>query len=190
MRVLHIVINPFTHDSRVLKSTKTAELVAEAVRVFAVHEKELAENEDNEGIEITRFPLKTKPWPKYIFIQLIKYFELFFRMRHEGIRWKPTIVHAHDLNALPIGRAIAKRTGARLIYDSHELWIGQQSRNSYIWPIRKLMDAVESYFARKCDEIITVSPGIARILEKHLHRHTVQVVRKYRFLGQTTAEST
>jgi glycosyltransferase involved in cell wall biosynthesis len=177
MRILHIVINPFTHDSRVLKSARAAKSVAGAVRVFALHEHGLDENEENEGIEVRRFRLKTRPWPRYLLIQILKYCELLFRMRREGIRWRPDIVHAHDLNALPIGCAIATRTGARLIYDSHELWIGQQARNTYIQPIRMLMDAVELYFSRKADEIVTVSPGIARILEKRLGITTVHVVR-------------
>lgn len=177
MRILHIVINSFTHDSRVLKSARAAKSVARAVRVFALHEHGLDENEENDGIEVRRFRLKTRPWPRYFPLQVLKYCELWFRMRKEGFRWRPDIVHAHDLNALPIGRAIATHTGARLIYDSHELWIGQQARNTYKRPIRILMDAVEVYFARKADEIVTVSPGIARILENRLGKAAVHVVR-------------
>ena len=36
--------------------------------------------------------------------------------------WRPDVIHAHDLDTLDFGVDLAARTGARLVYDSHELW--------------------------------------------------------------------
>ena len=75
------------------------------------------------------------------------------------------VYHAHDLDALwPSARAAARR-GARLVYDSHELFVEQSSlvrrpaiRGFWRWLERRLI--------RRVDRVLTVSSAIAECLRQ------------------------
>lgn len=79
--------------------------------------------------------------------------------------WKPDVVHAHDLFTLAAGHRIASSTGARLIYDSHELELGRNGRftKSEMWLKKKL----EGGLITKSDAVITVCDSIADHLKDY-----------------------
>jgi len=67
----------------------------------------------------------------------------------------PDIVYCHDLETLPIGRAISKRTSSRLIYDSHEDWPQMESMYSKGWG--KFTGIIENRLLKHVDLIVTVN---------------------------------
>jgi glycosyltransferase involved in cell wall biosynthesis len=73
----------------------------------------------------------------------------------------PDVVHAHDAAMLAPGWLAARRAGARLVYDSHELATEVPYR-SRAWAA--LVAAVERAFVSSADAVITVSDGIAERL--------------------------
>jgi glycosyltransferase involved in cell wall biosynthesis len=73
---------------------------------------------------------------------------------------RPTLVHANDWNTMWCGVAIKLTCGARLIYDSHELWADRNGR----WERRWWLLASEALFVRVADATITASPGYADAL--------------------------
>ncbi len=79
-----------------------------------------------------------------------------------GVAFKPDVVHAHDLFTLLAGQRIAKQSGARLIYDSHELETGRNA--TYTALERGLRARYERYLIAKTDAVITVSDSIADYL--------------------------
>ncbi|MBD8063117.1 glycosyltransferase [Oceanitalea stevensii] len=82
----------------------------------------------------------------------------------EGRRRRPDVVHANDGNTLVPGRLIARRTGAALVYDAHELW---RHRNVRDRPVGKHVEALtERVVIRRADGVVTVSPSIARWLQR------------------------
>ena len=78
----------------------------------------------------------------------------------------PSVVHANDLDTLPAGLIVARRSGARLVYDAHELY------SEFDAPPPRLARAVilwlEGALARRADSVVTVSDGIARELASRL----------------------
>jgi glycosyltransferase involved in cell wall biosynthesis len=76
---------------------------------------------------------------------------------------RPDVVHAHDAAMLAPGWLAARRCGARLVYDSHELATGVPYR-SPAWAA--LVAGVERGFVRRADAVITVSDGIAERLQE------------------------
>jgi glycosyltransferase involved in cell wall biosynthesis len=78
----------------------------------------------------------------------------------------PSVVHANDLDTLPAGLIVARRSGARLVYDAHELY------SEFDAPPPRLARAVilwlEGALARRADSVVTVSDGIARELKSRL----------------------
>lgn len=73
------------------------------------------------------------------------------------------IYHAHDLNTLPAAFLIRKKTGGKLVYDSHELYPEISGLN---WLERRLFSILESHLIKDCDHVITVNESIASELKQ------------------------
>ena len=74
------------------------------------------------------------------------------------------VFHAHDLNVLPLAWWMARKQKAKLVYDSHELYV---EKNRVIkatafkkWRQRK----AEQFLVRRCDAVITVGEKIAEYM--------------------------
>lgn len=78
-------------------------------------------------------------------------------------RFGADVVHANDGNTLAAAMVIRLLTGARIVYDSHELW---RRRNVRRRPVAPIVEAIiESVGIRAADAVVTVSPSIARWLQ-------------------------
>lgn len=76
------------------------------------------------------------------------------------------VVHANDLDTLPAGFALARRAGARLVYDAHELYSEFEKPAPRL--ARRLLVMLEGALARRADAVVTVSDGVARELQTRL----------------------
>lgn len=82
-------------------------------------------------------------------------------MESVALALKPDIVHCHDLDTLYAGHQIAQKTGALLVYDSHEIYLELH----FLHPMLKPQYAqIEADIFPKIDGFVTVSPAIGRIL--------------------------
>ena len=157
---LHIVRNSFTYDSRVLKETESIQNanLFKQVKICAFqNNKDDAEYDDFQGRKVWRVPLRTKTLPKNLPSQLIKYCEWHWRIIKTYGHQPIAVIHCHDLAPLPIALHLKLLTGARLIYDAHEL----ETEMAGSYGIRKWMARiVERLMIRGVDAMITVSPSI------------------------------
>lgn len=78
-------------------------------------------------------------------------------------RYQTDFVHCHDLITLPAGRAVARRLGAKLIYDSHEIY---EELASHTPPVRAVLSRMQRYYSRHLDGFITINDSIAEFLTK------------------------
>jgi glycosyltransferase involved in cell wall biosynthesis len=90
-------------------------------------------------------------------------------------RLRPDVVHAHDAAMLLPGIIGARLTGARLVYDSHELATSVPYRERlWAW----FVACIERLVVPRCVAVITVSDGIAeRLRQRYDLRQTPTVVR-------------
>jgi glycogen(starch) synthase len=108
-------------------------------------------------MSLARFVSLVQFYIKY-YVQLNKF------LITEGIKFSPTVVHANDLDTLWAGWQIKKKTGAKLVYDAHEIWTEQGLNlpkallNAYGW--------LECYLFRKIDMFVTVNDSIAQELKR------------------------
>src|SRR5690554_6076579 len=118
-KVANIVLNDFTNDSRVLKTSKSLMSLGFDPTVVAMHNQGLLEDELVQGLKVKRIKLVTRPWPKWKPIQLLKYIEFLVRasMSFRNVE----IIHCNDLNALPVGLLVKLfGRGKKVVYDCHE----------------------------------------------------------------------
>ncbi len=88
---------------------------------------------------------------------------------------RPDAVHAHDAAMLLPGLLAARRAGARLVYDSHELATGVPYRRG---PWSALVAGAERIGVPRADAVIAVSDGIAaRLRERYGLRERPAVLR-------------
>src|SRR5215212_4763186 len=177
MRCLSIVLNAFTNDSRVLRQSETLAKKGFKVTVFALHEDKLPLKEEHAFFSLRRSKLRTRGWSKRKPAQLIKYVECVVRMVAAGVRVRPTVVHANDWDALPIGYLIARLTGAKLIYDAHELWRDPAVHDGMPAALLDLGVRLEGWLARRADGVMTVSESIAADMAENMKIVKPQVVR-------------
>jgi glycosyltransferase involved in cell wall biosynthesis len=162
-RVYSIVLNPFTNDSRVLKTAVSLRKAGYDARVIAIYEEGLAQEEIIEGVPVRRVKLRTKSWSKHPLVQIIKYFEFLVRAVYacrEG-----DILHCNDLNALPVG-AISKllRRKQKVVYDAHEYEINASPGEGKMRIRLKYL--LEKALIRYADRVVTVSRSIAEAYGK------------------------
>jgi glycosyltransferase involved in cell wall biosynthesis len=177
VRCLLIVLNAFTHDSRVLRAAEALSASGWKVSVFALHENGLPLQQDEQTHEVRRFWLASRSWPRHRVIQLFKYVECLLRMVWAGIQMKPTIVHANDLISLPIGYLVAKVLRARLVYDAHEYWADPSDKTEFPPWLFECGVWLERVLARRADAVLTVSDGIAQEMARAMKIPPPVVVR-------------
>jgi glycogen synthase len=77
---------------------------------------------------------------------------------------RPDVIHANDWPA-PIAMWGKQTTGARIVYDSHE-FAREEHSESWLWRMlcRPHVCAIEAAGVHDADRVVTVSPGITRLL--------------------------
>ena len=97
------------------------------------------------------------------------YIKLFF---DSASCYKPHVFVAHDLPMLPVAAKLAEGCGAKLVFDSHELYSEQEfSRRE-----KRRWSEIEAKYIGLCDVVITVNRSIADELEMRYGITDVKVI--------------
>jgi glycosyltransferase involved in cell wall biosynthesis len=159
---LHLTHTDIESDSRILK-----EMGALAVAGYKISGLGVALNEGSQkspiafSADIGAIKLISRQWtflPRTL-RHVVSLFELVAKMLPNAIRKKPDIVHCHDTLVLPLGVIVKIFTGARLVYDAHEL---ESDRNGLSRLQGRLTLWVEKILWRFVDALIVVSPSIQK----------------------------
>jgi glycosyltransferase involved in cell wall biosynthesis len=94
-------------------------------------------------------------------------------MLPDALRYPADVIVAHDLPILATAVDAAKYHGAKLVYDSHELYCEQEFEPR----LQRMWSAIERRFIGACDTVITVNPSIARELITRYGLARVEVVQ-------------
>lgn len=191
-----IVKNQLWNDARVKKEALTLSRMGLAVTIIAYPEEGCPEREDWNGISIIRVPrsgalkarlrnvldsceegertllgrfveaLRRNPLKKFLG-QLFHSLMHQARLLRHALSTGADVYHAHDLDTLLVCAAAAFLTSARLVYDSHELWL--ESRRHILEtsrPFRALERWAEELLVPVADAVIAVTPGRARVMRE------------------------
>lgn len=163
---LHITMTSFENESRILKETTSLVKlgVVQQVYISALHKERLSEHfQINENIQVTRFKLYSKRWPKNLFFQIIKYLEYAFKIIFGYSGRNVSLVNVHCLALLPVGVALKYFYKAKLVYDTHEL----ETEVDGNYGLRKFLCKIsERLLLPFTDQIFVVSDSIASIYAK------------------------
>lgn len=104
------------------------------------------------------------------------YFDFFWKARRHSMAQPADIYHCHDLNTLLIGIVLRKKHNAKLVYDSHELYL----HKNRLKPAGKFKTILLRYIERKgmraADRVITVGACIAEWMAKEYQSELPAVI--------------
>lgn len=188
---LLFVRNGFTHDARVTRAARVLSDLGLEPTVVAVRTPGTQAREHCSGVEIVRLapiprplqrlraqvgpsggvggaggPVLGKTPFKARLRRLLVAVVYYRRGAGMVLKWRPAIVHCNDHNTMWIGVAARLLTGARVVYDSHELWPDRNGR----WESRAWLLATEWIFVRAAHRVIVSSPGHAAVIS---HRYRI-----------------
>lgn len=215
-RIAMIVWNEFRNDARVLKEAQTLQAAGYQVTVFALHTPGVTAERERlaSGVEIVRVarsPLWKLRKRRTMDSNRIERTgatdngaigRLSIRLRtlrilarlwtHAGLLWRlvrhrAAVVHAHDVNTLPTAWLAARLSGARIIYDAHEISTSREGYASF----RNLVGFVERLLMPRVHGAITTTDarakffarayGISRpLVLQNRPRHTVMASSRIR----------
>jgi glycosyltransferase involved in cell wall biosynthesis len=187
---LHLTHTDIRTDSRILKELRSLSDAGLSVRgIGVVLEEGSKASEIDFGAEVTQITLRSRGFR--LLPQTLRHvcslFELTMKMLSRSLRPKSKIVHCHDTLVLPLGVVVKILTGAKLIYDAHEL---ESDRNGITAAQSRLTLFVERILWRFIDGFIAVSPSI----EKWYHgnfgsKRSVVILNSPLFSGEHSVQS-
>jgi glycosyltransferase involved in cell wall biosynthesis len=185
MRVCMIVRNPAVRDPRVLKEARALAEAGHELTLIGTAEPGVPDAEERDGFRITRIepvpswvrrlarrpaipaqateaapsaPARTAPARRPQFQAAVRDWIVSRRLTAAALKQPADVYHAHDLNTLMAGWRAARRHGARLVYDAHELYpelAGLGPRERARW------DRLERYLIARPDAVIVPSASRA-----------------------------
>lgn len=178
MNILHLTHTDINSDSRILKEMHS---LRESDENYIVSGIGVSLNKDSktinkvEKLTIYSIDLKSR---KYTFLprivrHIISLIELTSKMVFKAIKIKPKVVHCHDTLVLPLGAMVKLFTGAKLIYDAHEL---ESDRNGLTKTLSKLTLFAEKILWRYVDALILVSSSIEKWYKSNIGEKYSEVV--------------
>lgn len=165
MKIANVVLNDFTRDNRVLKTSIALVEAGHEVTVVALHRNQLPRVEHHPaGFRIERVRIYI---PGFRVLAPFKWAELVLR-----IAWvyrKADAWHCNDAEAFGIG-LLAKwlRSSLKLVYDCHEF---ESERNGKPAWLSKAVRRMETRHIGKAEEVIVVSPSIQDAYESRYAAH-------------------
>lgn len=95
-----------------------------------------------------------------------------------ALSWAPPadVHHAHDFEALPTALRAAARDGARVVYDSHEIFVAWGAILAQPRWLRWVVARWERRLARRAAALVTVNHSIADVLREQLGVSRIVVV--------------
>lgn len=180
---LHIYPSNFTHETRILKETKSIvdKHLVDSLHIVAFWKPGLNEYEKiDKKRTLWRVPIRLWVLSENNFFKGMKLFEflakILIRYRNKGV----TIVNCHTLSVLSLGVVFKFLFGSKLIYDAHELeteTIGSHGIR------RRLAKVLERLCIDYCDAMVVVNDSIAEWYRKKYDVDSVHVIKNvpYRY---------
>jgi len=158
-RILHIVLNEFKPDNRVLKQCRTLVDAQYDVSIAALWKADRKQFELIDGVKVFRYKLKTAFFPKLNIFLIFKYIEftIYILKNFRSVN----VIHCHDLGPLPIAFLIKMlfHKKLKIIYDAHEY---QCHRHNITTISRNISYFLERTLTPRVNAFITVSNSISK----------------------------
>lgn len=175
---LHLTHTDIRSDSRVLKELEAISSEFQhnsilGVGVIDQREEHKGDIDLSVNIKLVRLLSRKLRFLPGVIRHTLTLLELTVKMVYVGLKNKPKIIHCHDTLVLPVGVMIKLFSGAKLIYDAHEL---ESDRNGLTPFLGKATLFVEKKLWRFVDALIVVSPSIKQWYTSNVGPKNITVI--------------
>lgn len=171
MKVTMIVRNSVWYDPRVRRAAETAQSAGIDVTVIGLNEVRYDKK------RIDELPFKTIIVDTDVSLQrsdisILKKIKRDYKSYSDQIaaciKTDPDVIHANDLDALPIAYIASKKTKASVVFDSHEIYcennrISNSKIKYYLWR------NIERYLIKRVHTVVSVSYAAAKKISDIYH---------------------
>ena len=167
-KILHLSHTDVNADSRILKEMQVCISKSYSVLAIGVLLNEGSKTDAKQFANCIKtmviYSRKFRILPRIV-RHLLALVEILLKFTALGFKFKPNIIHCHDTVVLPVGLILRATTGAKLIYDAHEL---ESNRNGLRWHERNLIFLFEKLSWRWIDGLIVVSFSINKWYQENI----------------------
>lgn len=160
MKICMVLLNlgSIKHDNRVLKEASSLAKAGHRVRLVAIQHSGEDFGKMMDDFELRLFKLWSRRLPKNIVVWLLKYMEYNIKAFIRLVYFRADVYHAHDLNTLIPAWLAARLMGAKVVYDSHELYTERPVEIPWLWR------RVESFLITRVDKVIAANDDRAEVM--------------------------
>lgn len=160
-----LLSNPYRPDMRVEREAKALEEEGHEVSILAWNREGVDKcREVIDGISVTRLgPRARYNEPRDAMVKLPIFW---LKSLVESLKLSFDVIHAHDLDTLPVALFLSRLRSTKLVYDAHELYWAMIENSVSGW-VRNLVERIERILVPSADIVITVTPKIAHVLEDY-----------------------
>lgn len=178
MNILHLTHTDINSDSRILKEMNSIVNAYSDIKVSGIGvrlNEESHKVKENKKLEIYSITLQSRNWKflPTVIRHSCSLIELTSKMVLKALKLKPQIIHCNDTLVLPLGVITKLFTGAKLIYDAHEL---ESNRNGLSKTLGKMTLFAEKLLWRFVDKLIVVSPSILTWYQENIGKKTTEII--------------
>ncbi len=191
LKVCMVVKNQLWNDARVKKEALTLSGAGHTVTIISLPEPGAPERETWNGISVVRVPKagklkasvrraldsaeRKRGFPRRLRENPLKqslgnlFHSILYQRRllREALATRARVFHAHDLDTLAVCAVAAVLLRAKLVYDSHELWLGSTRHLEETgWLFRTLERTAEKLIAPRAHAVISVTPGREKVMKE------------------------
>ena len=184
LRILHLSHTDINFDCRILKEIKSISTEDRVILGIGISNKDISSSQEAtllncEIDSVAAFSRRLTLLPQLL-KNILVVIEITLRMFRKSIAFKPVIIHCHDTPVLPLGLLLKMFTGAKIIYDAHEL---ESQRNGLSKLAGMMTLFVERRSWRYVDRLIVVSPSIQNWYNKNVGYKKSEVILNSPLLG-------
>ncbi|MGB3290150.1 MAG: glycosyltransferase [Burkholderiaceae bacterium] len=182
---LHLTHTDIESDSRILKemgSLAAAEYAVSGIGVVLEEGSQKSAPGFKADIDAIRLSSRKLTFIPRTLRHVLSLCELVAKMLPRAIRQQPDLIHCHDTLVLPLGVIVKFFTGAKLVYDAHEL---ESDRNGLTGLQGWLTIQTERLLWRFVNALIVVSPSIQTWYQEKIGAKRSAVILNSPLFSQT-----
>ncbi|MFQ5962099.1 MAG: glycosyltransferase family 4 protein, partial [Candidatus Methylomirabilales bacterium] len=173
-QIVMLLSNPYRPDPRVRKEAVALHKNGHAVQLYAWdREVRYPTEETKEGIEVRRIHLASSYDSFFeVLVNLPRVWgQMIWQLRSQPL----DVIHAHDLDTLPVGLFIAKLRRKPCVFDAHEVYSAMIQRSVPGW-VARFIRWLEGRLVPAAQVVLTVNDTLGEIYEGLGARRVVVVM--------------
>jgi glycosyltransferase involved in cell wall biosynthesis len=181
---VHMYPSPFTHETRILRVTRTltAERIFDEVLVVAALRKQGTNEHETIDAQrrVWRIPVGIER--RSLLSKVLNSLQWNWRAFRELRRMPIRCLNAHALSVLPLGVLLRRLTGCKLVYDAHEIETETTETRGFRQRISKF---IERRLVRSVDVLAFTSHGHADWYRESYALKNLWVIRNHPYTRRT-----